>query len=509
MQLWPLLQGGRSCPSALLSHFANMFSDRTPFSPSRSRASAKPRVKRLGIEPLERREMLSFSSLLQSLFSSSDRYERDDAPAQARNIATDGSAQTHSLHKASDVDWVMFKLTENSNVVIQTSGLYGDTELWLYGPDNSSTQIAYANDTGGSRFARLELRDSQALNAGTYYVKVGEFGRDEKILRYLLSVNATPVPASDAFETDDTAASAKPIAVDGGPQTHTLHVGADVDWVKFNLVTQTDVVIETRGATGDTRISLFSITDTVNPIASDDDGGKGDFSRILRFGQDILTVGSYYLKVEAADQLAIASYTLTVTALQPGDIFLEHAEEGLSAAIRLGESKDWASPSKTPTRTRPSTSARAKSRRCWPRGTPSGRSPSTSRRPTWWTSTGTTGFGTFGADVAKATRSYANTPYAFSELAVLGLAAVNPNNPNRVKRSLVYQAYARFDAGVKRMTCSELVVRAYAAVDPSLAIDAKLWPTMAALGNSSADFAMDFTTPTMLSLSIDLRRLNA
>ena len=68
----------------LRSRFANVFSGRKPFSPSRSRASAKPRVKRLGIEPLESREMLSISSLLQSLFSNPDRYERDNAPAQAQ-----------------------------------------------------------------------------------------------------------------------------------------------------------------------------------------------------------------------------------------------------------------------------------------------------------------------------------------------------------------------------------------------------------------------------------------
>ena len=236
---------------------------------------------------------------------------------------------------------------------------------------------------------------------------------------------------------------------------------------------------------------------------------RATFREFCGLAKTILKVGSYLLKVEAADQLAIAGYTLTVTALQPGDIFLEHAAEGLSAAIRLGESQglgmsfentyshaalylgssEVAEMLATGHAVRPIAEHFAEADLV-----------DIYRHNE---------IGKFGEAVANKTRSYANTPYAFSELAVLGLAAVNPNNPNRVKRSLVYQAYAHFDAGPKHMICSELVVRAYAAVNLSLAIDTKLWPTMAALGNSSVDFAMDFTTPTMLSLSSDLKRLNA
>ena len=111
-----------------LLQVAGAVADRWPFSRPRAQARRNSRVKRLGFESLETREMLSVSSFLQSLISVPDRYERDDTPAQARNIATDGAAQTHSIHRAGDVDWVMFKLTGKSNVVIQTSGLYGDTD---------------------------------------------------------------------------------------------------------------------------------------------------------------------------------------------------------------------------------------------------------------------------------------------------------------------------------------------------------------------------------------------
>jgi len=57
------------------------------------------------------------------------------------------------------------------------------------------------------------------------------------------------------------------------------------------------------------------------------------------------------------------------------------------------------------------------------------------------------------------------------------------------------------------MICSELVARAFD--DASLPIDVKLWPTLAKIGNQGKDFRMDFTSPTMLSLSPDLERLNA
>ena len=115
--------------------------------------------------------------------------------------------------------------------------------------------------------------------------------------------------------------------------------------------------------------------------------------------------------------------------------------------------------------------------------------------------------GSQGPAVAAAARTFAGTGYAYMQFSVLGQAAVNPGRPDRVRSSVFYSLYGMLDRGVKRMICSELVVRAYAAAGVTLRVT--LWPTMRAIGDTSQDFLMDFTTPTMLSLSPDLQKLNA
>lgn len=50
----------------------------------------------------------------------------------------------------------------------------------------------------------------------------------------------------DAYEDDNSPATANPIPTDGTPQTHNFHVSNDEDWVKFQATAGTNYVIETR-----------------------------------------------------------------------------------------------------------------------------------------------------------------------------------------------------------------------------------------------------------------------
>jgi hypothetical protein len=102
---------------------------------------------------------------------------------------------------------------------------------------------------------------------------------------------------------------------------------------------------------------------------------------------------------------------------------------------------------------------------------------------------------------------YAGTPYAFSQIAVFARAVLFPGKPEKVVNSPAYKAYTELAVGTQKMICSELVARAFA--DASLPIDVTLWPTLGLIGNQTADFRNDFTSPTMLALSPDLARLNA
>jgi len=502
-------------------------------------------LKRLRLEFLERREMMSGGSVASVLgavafgpaFSSSvgasggtqlplsfpqiqqselalivlsDRYEPDNTAAQATKISTTGNAQLHSLNKSTDVDWVKFTLTERSSVVIQTKGLRGNTDMSLFGPGGDSNLIAY--DNGGGGFAKIQRRDADALDAGTYYVEVGEYGRDATIGAYKISVKSTPAPLADALENDDTRDKAQPIGVNVGPQTHSIHVASDVDWATFTLDATADVVIETRGASGDTRLWLYGSDPRMGPvdvpIEFDNNDGVDKFSVIVRAGDDALAAGTYYVKVdESGNNAVISSYTLSVTALQKGDVLVTQGKGLVSTAIRVGEAReldvafaDTFSHSAiyigdgsvaemlasgftiTSLEKRYAESQRVDILR-------------------------DRDIGDQGAAVVDAALEYAGTPYAFSQIAVFARATLFSGKPEKVVNSTAYKTYEKRDSGSQSMICSELVARAFA--DASLPLDVKLWPTLSLIEDPTDGFSMDFTSPTMLALSPDLIRLNA
>ncbi|MBN2217530.1 MAG: pre-peptidase C-terminal domain-containing protein [Pirellulales bacterium] len=240
-----------------------------------------------------------------------DAREVDDSPsASSPLVATDGTPQPRTLHEPSDVDWARFTLAAASNVVIATDGSSGDTQMWLFGPGNWTTQIAYDNHSGKDAFARI----SASLGAGTYYVKISEYGQNEPVDDYAVSVFAVPqANPRDAYEADDSAAQAVLIPADGSRRAHNFHNGADVDWVKFDVLAPSKVVVETDGANGDTQLRLFASGsyDWSDPLAYDDDGGYGDFSRIVAY----LAPGRYYAAAsECGQNNPIDHFTLAVTA---------------------------------------------------------------------------------------------------------------------------------------------------------------------------------------------------
>jgi len=115
-----------------------------------------------------------------------DEYEPDDLYYQANEILP-GESQTHSIVPASDVDWVTFTLPAASQVVVETSGASGDTRMWLY--DENLEQIEFDDDGGSGLFSRIErLCETDPLPAGTYYVKVDDYGNNDEIASYQITL---------------------------------------------------------------------------------------------------------------------------------------------------------------------------------------------------------------------------------------------------------------------------------------------------------------------------------
>jgi hypothetical protein len=114
--------------------------------------------------------------------ASGDSYEPDNTSGQAHWIHN-GTPQTHKIAPVGDADWVRFSLSAESEVVIETSGPSGDTQMWLY--DGSLNELEYNNDEGSDSFSRIDrLCGTDALPAGSYYVRIDELGSDNEIASY-------------------------------------------------------------------------------------------------------------------------------------------------------------------------------------------------------------------------------------------------------------------------------------------------------------------------------------
>ncbi len=87
--------------------------------------------------------------------------------------------------------------------------------------------------------------DVDALPAGTYYVKIDEYGNNDEIASYNLALTVVGA-CGDAYEQDDSWGQARWIG-QGTPQAHSITPVGDADWVKLALITESGAAIETAG----------------------------------------------------------------------------------------------------------------------------------------------------------------------------------------------------------------------------------------------------------------------
>lgn len=117
-----------------------------------------------------------------------DAFEPDDSSSQASTI-TPTVPQSHSFHTAGDRDWVKFTLSQASDVRIETDGLAGDTEMWLYGPNDPTRLIEYNDDSGNGTFSLISRTGINRLSAGTYFIKLSEYGNNDRIAAFSLNLS--------------------------------------------------------------------------------------------------------------------------------------------------------------------------------------------------------------------------------------------------------------------------------------------------------------------------------
>lgn len=123
-----------------------------------------------------------------------DAYEPNNDSTTATGISN-GETQNHSIHEAGDQDWLTFTLPSPAqNLVVETGGTSGDdTQVRLY--DSNLTELAFSDDAGGTRHSKVVLGAAQPV--GTYYILVNDFGNDDTIENYTISVSFDSDEAPD------------------------------------------------------------------------------------------------------------------------------------------------------------------------------------------------------------------------------------------------------------------------------------------------------------------------
>lgn len=250
--------------------------------------------------------------------SSGDSFESDNAASSATAIAN-GATQTHTIHEVGDKDWVTFTVpTGATNLTMQTAGASGDTEIFLFGPNSSTTAVTSNDDidnAGGNLFSRI-TRPSPT--GGTYFLRIEEFSNNETIDSYTINVTWTEPStgggaiSADSFESDNSAGAAVAIS-NGQTQNRTIHTVGDLDWVTFSIEAgdATSFVVETAGSTGDTVLTLFGPNSTTTVRASGDDINEAGGNLFSRISLGSLAAGTYHVRVEEFNNNGtIAAYTL-------------------------------------------------------------------------------------------------------------------------------------------------------------------------------------------------------
>ena len=249
-----------------------------------------------------------------------DAYEPDDSCAATRDIAIDGTRQTHLFQDSGDQDWVKFSVEtgDSFQVLADNPGQGVSPLISVYASCGQTASVPLAQGSAAAMASALAALDGVAgspQTTQTYYAKVvnGNTNVSGPEAHYDLRVQTIPcVP--DGFEEDDTNTAASAISVDGAAQPHNTCPAGDEDWVKFTADAGATYVLHTSnlGIAADTYLYLYG-TDGATELARNDDYGYLLSSRIIWQAPQ---TGVYYAKVRHLNPQASGvdtSYDLAVT----------------------------------------------------------------------------------------------------------------------------------------------------------------------------------------------------
>jgi len=226
-----------------------------------------------------------------------DSFEPDDTTAQARDISTDGTSQTHTLSPPRDRDYVFFQAGARMHYTVETGNLGDDCDTILTLYDEDGTQLIQDDDGADESLAsRLTW---VADEEGLLFVEVTHFeeeagGEDAEYDIWVLE--SEPLATEeDEYEPDDTMGQANEILLDT-PQTHNIHAPGDHDWILFGATEGATYVIETFQLGGEMDTIIYLYDEDGEELAQNDDGGEESLASRITWGVD--STGILYVMIQ-------------------------------------------------------------------------------------------------------------------------------------------------------------------------------------------------------------------
>lgn len=185
----------------------------------------------------------------------------------------------------------------------------GDVLLtWSDGAANTDYYNIYRGIAPGGPYTLAGIaegftyfRDSTGATSTAYYYRVASVDTSGTESGYSNEANGAAAPfTADAYEADDTSATAKTLATDGSAQAHNTHAKNNEDWAKFSAVAGQFYEIRTDklGLWADTVLTLYRTGAGGFCQVAVNDNGAPNFASKIRF--EATESVTYYIKVANA-----------------------------------------------------------------------------------------------------------------------------------------------------------------------------------------------------------------
>ncbi len=235
-----------------------------------------------------------------------DAYEPNNDAGNASAIGYGSIYPT--IYPTGDADYFNITVPSLGTLYVQVTNVPSviDVVLYVYGPNSSTTQRAYANSysSGGNEFVYFDCQP------GYYIIRIYDYGNDHSSdTTYNLTTTFTAV-LPDAYEPNNDAANAS--AITPGNYYPTIFPSLDYDWFNLTFV-----------GYGTLSVTISNVPSTLNPVlriygpnssttqkAYADSYGYGGSEYIYT---DIVP-GYYYIRVYSyySNDFSTSSYNLSI-----------------------------------------------------------------------------------------------------------------------------------------------------------------------------------------------------